>query len=94
MTAPLPFVINRITRSAANYLRRLPQKTQQAVAKAFDDICQSPFTHPNPTIIRPLKGTHQGRWRYRLGDLRIIYTVNVEEKTIDIIAIGPRGDVY
>ena len=94
MTVPLPFHINRIARNAANYLRRLPQKTQQAIAEALDDICKSPFAHPNPTVIRPLKGPHQDRWRYRVGDLRIIYMVNVEEKTIEIIAIGPRGDVY
>ena len=94
MTSHPPFIIKRITRKAANYLHRLPKKTQRAIAKAFGHICQSPFSHPNPTVIRPLKGPHQGRWRYRLGNLRIVYTVNEQEKTVRIIAIGPRGDIY
>ena len=94
MTRHPPFIIKRITRKAANYLRRLPKKTQRAIAKAFGHICQSPFSHPNPTVIRPLKGPHQGRWRYRLGNLRIVYTVNEQEKTVKIIALGSRGDIY
>ncbi len=94
MTVASPFTIKRIARSVASYVRRLPKKTQQAIADAFDDICESPFSHPNPMVIRPLKGSHKGRWRYRLGDLRIIYTVNVQEKTVEIIALGPRGDIY
>ena len=28
------------------------------------------------------------------GDLRIVYSVNREEKTVLIEAIGPRGDIY
>jgi len=29
-----------------------------------------------------------------VGDLRIVYRVNSEEKTVLIEAIGPRGDIY
>lgn len=94
MNQPPPFTIQRIARHVANYLRRLPRETQQTIAEALDDICRSPFSHPNPTVIRPLKGPHRGRWRYRVGNLRIIYTVNIEEKSIEIVAIGPRGDIY
>lgn len=94
MTNPSVFTIRRVSNNAASYLRRLPEKIQRTIAEAFNDICQSPFSHPSPTVIRPLKGPHQGRWRYRLGDLRIIYTVDVQEKAIEIIAIGPRGDIY
>ena len=94
MSQPPPFTIQRIARRAANYLRRLPKETQQTIIEAFEDICQSPFSHSNPTVIRPLKGPHKGRWRYSVGDLRIIYSVNVQEKSVEIVAIGPRGDIY
>ena len=56
MTAPASFVIERIAPAAANYLRRLPQHQQQAIAQAFDHLCQiSPFHHSNPTAIKPLR---------------------------------------
>ncbi len=44
--------------------------------------------------IKRLRGTQEGKYRYAVGDLRIVYWVNEEEKTIFIEAIGPRGDIY
>ena len=55
---------------------------------------ESPFHHPNPTVIKPLRGPRKGQWRYRLGDIRIVYTVDQEARTIQIVAIDTRGDVY
>ena len=90
-----PFVIERISPQAQSYLRRLPRHKQKAVAKAFDYMCKvSPFRHPNPSVIRPLKGPLKGLWRYRVGDLRIIYEVDKERRTIRVVLIKSRGDVY
>jgi mRNA interferase RelE/StbE len=90
-----PFTIERIAPGAANYLRRLPRRKQEAVAEAFDFLCRvSPFHHPNPTVIKPLKGPRKGQWRYRLGDLRIVYTVDEARRAIHVVAIDSRGDVY
>lgn len=44
--------------------------------------------------IKKLKGKLEGKYRYAIGDLRIIYRVNAEERTVFIEAIGPRGDIY
>ena len=80
-----PFSIEHVAPRAANYLRRLPRKQQEAIAEAFDYLCNvSPFHHTNPKTIRPLKGKYKGQWRYRIGDIRVIY----------IVAIDNRGDVY
>jgi mRNA interferase RelE/StbE len=90
-----PFTIGHISTRAASYLRRLPRQDQQAVARALDHLSNnSPFHHPNPTVIKPLRGPRKGQWRYRLGDIRIIYTVDRETRTIQIVAIDTRGDVY
>ena len=95
MTETSLFVIERISPKAASYLRRLPRQQQKAVARAFDHLCNvSPFRHPNPTVIQPLRGPRKGQWRYRIGNIRIIYTVNKEACTIRILAIDTRGDVY
>ena len=95
MKEPAPFTIERIAPSAANYLRRLPRKRQEAVAQAFDYLCRvSPFHHPNPKVIKPLKGEYKGLWRYRVGNIRIIYSVDQEKRIIRVVAIDNRGDVY
>ena len=39
-----------------------------------------------------LRGTHEGKYRYAVGDLRIVYSVNREEKTV--LIMGPRVDIY
>ena len=36
----------------------------------------------------------KGQWRYPLGDIRIVYTVDQEARTVQILAIDTRGDVY
>jgi mRNA interferase RelE/StbE len=95
VNAPPLFSIERIAPGAASYLRRLPPQQQRAVAEAFDYLCQiSPFHHSSPTTIKPLKGKYQGQWRYRIGKLRIVYSVNKDSRTIRITAIDNRGDVY
>jgi len=95
VTEDNPFSIDRVSSQAASYLRRLPRPQQEAVARAFDHLSNaSPFHHPNPTVIKPLRGPRKGQWRYRLGDLRIIYTVDLNARTIQIVAIDTRGDVY
>ena len=95
MTEPVPFTIEQIAPSASKYLWRLPRKQQEAIAQAFDYLRNvSPFRHPNPTVIKPLKGEYKGQWRYRIGDIRIIYTVNEETRTICIVGIDNRGNVY
>jgi mRNA interferase RelE/StbE len=89
------FIIERISPKAANYLRRIPRQQQKAIARAFDHLCNvSPFRHPNPTVIKSLRGPRKGQWRYRVGNIRIIYTVDQEAHTIQIVAIDTRGDVY
>jgi mRNA interferase RelE/StbE len=95
MTETTPFIIERISPKSASYLRRTPRQQQKTIAKAFDHLCNvSPFRHPNPTVIKPLQGPRKGQWRYRIGKIRIVYTVDQEARTIQIVAIDTRGDVY
>ena len=59
--------------------------------EAIDEIKINPFIGNN---IKKLKGKLDGKYRYKLGDLRIVYRVNEGSKKVFIEAIGPRGDVY
>lgn len=95
MEPDVSFSIEQIAASAEKYISRLPRKRQEAIAAAFDHLCNvSPFQHPNPTVIKSLKGKYKGLWRYRVGDVRIIYDVDKKKRTIRIIAIDSRGNVY
>lgn len=80
----------RISRRAESYLRRADRKMQRRIAAALEAIRQSPTRGPH---IKPLEGT-KWTYRYEFGDFRVIYSVNLEERTVDIHRIGPRGDIY
>jgi mRNA interferase RelE/StbE len=41
---------------------------------------------------RPLRGDLKGRWRMRIGDYRIIYSIHVNK--VLILLIGNRRDIY
>ena len=45
-------------------------------------------------IGKPLKGQFSGLWKYRYGDYRVIYVIDLETETIKILKIRHRKDVY
>lgn len=44
--------------------------------------------------IKKFRGYEPERWRYRIGDFRLFYFIDEEEKTIAMISIDHRKDVY
>ena len=60
--------------------------TQIRIVKAIELL-------PNGEDIKKLKG-HNDLFRLRVGDYRIIYTVDNGELIIYVIDINNRGDVY
>ncbi|MGI8648028.1 MAG: hypothetical protein DLM55_08760 [Acidimicrobiales bacterium] len=34
------------------------------------------------------------QWRLRIGDWRILYDVYEDVLVVDVVRVGPRGDVY
>lgn len=43
--------------------------------------------------VKRLQG-YQNLYRYRVGDLRVVYEINEDRKEVAIVAILPRGDIY
>ena len=84
--APLP-------RKVESFIKRRDQATRQRINIAFEYIT-SPFHHENPTTIRQLRGGNIERYRYRIGNIRIIYRVDTENRRIRILQIDNRGDIY
>ena len=42
--------------------------------------------------IKPLKG--RDNWRLRVGSWRVVLRIDEKSKRIDVLFVGPRGDVY
>ncbi|NWF97361.1 MAG: type II toxin-antitoxin system RelE/ParE family toxin [Nitrospirae bacterium] len=78
-------------KKAVKYYESLDNKTAGRVNKAIEAMSKNPLERLH---IKRLRGIHEGKYRYAVGDLRIVYRVNQEEKIILIEAIGPRGDIY
>lgn len=57
----------------------------------FRHLEESPLSGPN---IKRLRGKLEGSFRYRIGGMRIIYSVDMESRKVYVETIGPRGDVY
>ncbi len=79
--------------SAEKYYLKLDKKARKRIRKALLDLenSENPLLDPN---VRALTGKLQGDYRLRVGDLRILFTPDKENKVIYVFAILPRGDAY
>ncbi|QYX32088.1 type II toxin-antitoxin system RelE family toxin [Sphaerospermopsis torques-reginae] len=61
------------------------------IARCLQQLEQNPRSHPN---IKALKGGYAGFYRYRIGDYRVIYSIEDEVVQVFVVAIAHRGEVY
>lgn len=61
------------------------------IARCLQQLEQNPQIHPN---IKALKGDYAGYYRYRIGDYRVIYSVDDELAQVLVVAIAHRGKAY
>ena len=61
------------------------------LARCFRNLENSPRSHPN---IKPLKGSYSGYYRYRVGDYRVVYSIEDELVVVNVILIAHRSKVY
>lgn len=80
-----------LAKSSVKALEGFDGKTQERVFRALQTVKINPF---QGNRIKKLRGELKGRFRYKIGDIRIIYKVASESKTIFVEAIGRRGGIY
>lgn len=51
--------------------------------------CQNPYVHG-----KALQGNLQGKWRYRVGNYRLIANIDAENVIILVLVIGHRREIY
>ncbi|MEL6383787.1 MAG: type II toxin-antitoxin system RelE/ParE family toxin [Cyanobacteria bacterium J06626_18] len=61
------------------------------IARCLQQLERNPRSHPN---IKILKGEYTGYYRYRIGDYRVIYSIEDELIRVFVIAIAHRGEAY
>ena len=80
-----------LTRPAEKAYDRSDRTLKTRLESCFADFEKDPLYGPS---IKPLVGKLKGLYRYRIGDLRVIYRLIKESKTVEIIAILLRGNAY
>ena len=80
-----------ITKEARRRLRAMPDNLERKIINKIDSLAADPFA-PNNNVTS-LRGVDDG-FRLRVGDWRVLYTLNAEARTMTIVAILPRGDAY
>ena len=80
----------QFTNESSKQYKRLDRRVKKRVNEALNEIMESPFRHPH---IGKLRGRKNG-YKYRLGDYRILYHVNKQEKMCTIINIVTREGAY
>lgn len=75
-----------IKKPAKKFIDKLPMNEQRRIVKAIEKL-------PNGDDIKKLKG-YNDIYRLRVGDYRILYTVNNNELLIMVLDVGNRGQIY
>jgi mRNA interferase RelE/StbE len=75
-----------------SYLK-LDKKTRRRIKRSLLELekSENPLMHSS---VRPLIGKLRGDYRLRVGDWRVLFTPEKDQKVIHVYAILPRGDAY
>jgi mRNA interferase RelE/StbE len=74
---------------ARRQIDRLPLSIAMAVLETLDAISSNPHR-----LGKPLRFELEGCWSARRGPYRIIYRVDDARRTVSVLAVGHRADVY
>ncbi len=66
----------------------------RVIAQKIIDRVKCHLVQQPDTLGKPLKGVLQGLYRYRMGDYRIVYSIDRKESQISILHVAHRSDVY
>lgn len=73
-------------------LKKLDRFTQKNIMMWLDKNIEN-TTDPRKTG-KALVGNHSGKWRYRIGDYRVICMIKDDELLVMTIEVGHRKEIY
>lgn len=77
-----------IKKSAAKELEQIPKKNIQKIVNKIHSLSANPRPQGSQKL------SHLEQYRIRQGNYRIIYSIQDDELTLQIIKIGHRKEVY
>ena len=77
-----------LTRRFLRELMRQPPDIKERALKTIDEIISEPFSGTK------LRGELEGRWRWRIGEYRIIYLIDDPHRLVVFLDVGPRKSIY
>lgn len=78
-----------LTNSVEHDVRRIGKRTLERIMEAVESLARNPF----PRGCMKLKASQSG-YRVRVGDYRIIYEADPQEKIVTVFHIRHRKDAY
>jgi mRNA interferase RelE/StbE len=75
--------------SAEAALRKLPREIQIRVLRKIDQLAVNPFPPGTERLSAAID-----LWRIRIGDYRVVYTVERKELLVLVLKVGHRREVY
>ena len=79
----------RLSRNAEHAIRRLTHSDRARVIQRLEQIAAEPRGRAGKALTNA-PGYHSSR----VGDWRIIFSIDDDDQMIDIVDVGPRGEVY
>ncbi len=81
----------KLTPKAQEFYAAANTQLAKKIARCLAILEETPYNYSN---IKPLKGNYTGRYRYRIGDYRVIYRVDEQQRQVIVLEIGHRSEVY
>lgn len=78
-----------LTSSAAKELKRVSGKLIARIVPRLENLA----SNPRPPGCKKLKGGHR-EWRIRVGDYRVVYTIDDARSLVEVTRIRHRSEVY
>lgn len=78
----------RYTPEAADRIRKLHPEIKREIRDGIRTLLT------NPLAGRPLHSELSGYWSFRVRTYRIIYQINDDNTTLDVVFVGSRRNVY
>ena len=72
--------------------RKELEQLSDSILRRIDEAIVKLSNHPRPVGSKKLVGTPL--YRIRIGTYRVVYEIDDNRKTVTIVTVGHRGDVY
>ena len=79
-----------IRKQALKEIGRMPAKINEQIVSAIENLKDN----PRPSGCKKLKGEREIMWRIRVGDYRVLYTIEDAIKIVEVRKVGHRKNIY